>query len=156
MHNNFTEARHNLEYFVLSKVTELTKRFGFEFIETDLAPNTFTDLMFAYKNSTAGKVALPVFSGASNNTIYLTPKGNWGFRFWHDLVHCSNNFDFTLQGEIKTALVQLQDITNTFGKNSLEYRVFRIDTIGQATYTNLYGKFVDNQIAFAKHYLGEI
>lgn len=153
MVKGFIDARHNLQVIANMKVKELTKQYGFDFIDTDLAPNTFTDLMVAYQFSLENKKALPVFSGASDNTIYFDKQSNWGFRFWHDMVHCANKLDFSLQGEIQTANLQLIDVAKHFGQDSLEYKIFKIDTIGQATYSTLYGIFPDNQIEFVKHLL---
>lgn len=145
------KARANLEHFVVSKASRLAKDIGFSYIESDNAPNSFEELEEAYKHSMATRAPLPVYSGASDNTIYLSKEGNWSFRFWHDVIHASNGYKFTLQDEIECSAIQCEEVERYFGAHSLERKLFVADTIGQSVYAYLHnGAFPENQLQFVK------
>lgn len=150
------KARANLEHFVIAKAHRLAKDIGFSYIESDNAPNTYEELEEAYKLSVKTLAPLPVFSGASDKTIYLTKEGNWAFRFWHDITHVANGYKFTLADEIECSSLQCDQVSNYFGANSLELKLFVADTIGQSVYAELHGgAFPEDQLAFVKSLIKE-
>lgn len=145
------KARANLEHFVLAKAYRLAKDLGFSYIEAENAPNSFEDLKTAFYHSKTTKTPFPVFSGASDNTIYPSREGNWSFRFWHDIIHAQGGYDFTLQGEIDCSSVQCEQVLQYFGRESLEGKLFIADTIGQSVYAYLHnGEFPQDQLSFVK------
>lgn len=148
------KARVNLSNFVISKAGRLARDLGFSYIETDSAPESFEDLEAAFKHSMQTRAPLPVYMGASEDTIYTSMEANWAFRFWHDVIHASNGYRFTLEDEAKCSLKQAECIANYFGKNSDEYRLFIADTIGQSVYAEIHGGlFPDNQLSYVKSIL---
>jgi hypothetical protein len=150
------KARANLEHFVISKADRLSRDMGFSYIETENAPNTFEELKTAFYHSKTTREAFPVFSGASDKTIYLSKEGNWAFRFWHDIIHVTGGFDFTLQSEIDCSSVQCEQVIAYFGRESLEAKLFIADTIGQSVYAYLHnGEFPQDQLAFVKSLIQE-
>jgi hypothetical protein len=150
------KARANLEHFVLAKAHRLAKDLGFSYIESDNAPNNFDELEQAFKHSMNTKAPLPVFSGASENTIYLSKEGNWSFRFWHDVVHTTHGYKLTLEDEIKCSSIQCEEVAKYFGEHSLESKLFIADTIGQSVYAYLHnGSFPEHQLNFVKSLIKE-
>lgn len=145
------KARSNLTRFVLDKASRLSKDLGFSYIDTEQAPNSFEDLQEAYKHSALTHDPLPVFSGASDNTIYTSKEGNWAFRFWHDITHVANGLAFTLAEEVECSSIQAEQVSKYFGTDSLEYRLFVADTIGQSVYAALHGgEFPKDQLSYVK------
>lgn len=150
------KARANLEHFVLAKAYRVAKDIGFSYIESDNAPNSYKELELAFNHSMKTKEPLPVFSGASENTVYLSKEGNWSFRFWHDVTHVSNSYQLTLEDEIACSSIQCDQVSNYFGAHSLELKLFVADTIGQSVYAHLHdGSFPNDQLAFVKSLIKE-
>lgn len=149
-----TIARQRLTAFVIEHAEVLRRQLGFGFVETEEAPETYADLLLAWKRSILNREPLPVYSGASEGTIYTSPAGNWAFRFWHDVTHCQLRADFTHAGEVRTAKAQLRVIADRFGADSWEYRLFEGDTIGQVEYYQQTGKFLDVQLPFVAAWAG--
>lgn len=150
------KARANLEHYVIAKAHRIAKDLGFSYIECENAPNSYDELEQAFKHSMATKAPLPVFDGASENTIYLSKEGNWSFRFWHDVIHVSNGYQLTLEDEIKCSSIQCDEVSRYFGDHSLESKLFIADTIGQSVYAHLHnGAFPENQLAFVKSLIKE-
>lgn len=148
------KTRSNLHRFVIDKAARLSRDLGFSYIECEEAPNSFEELEKAYQHSLKTHEPLPVFSGASDKTIYLNNEGNWAFRFWHDITHVANGFNFTLADEIECSSIQAKQVAQYFGTDSAEYRLFVADTIGQSVYAELHGgAFPDDQLAYVKSIL---
>lgn len=149
-----TIARQRLSRFILEHAEAIRRHLGFGFIETEDAPETYTDLLLAWKRSILNREPLPVYSGASEGTIYTSPAVNWAFRFWHDVIHCQLRADFSEEGEKRTARAQLKTVADRFGADSLEYRLLEADTIGQVEYFAQHGGFVADQLAFVLERVG--
>lgn len=148
------KARSNLTRFVIDKAARLSRDLGFSYVETEDAPETYEALMDAYQHSLKTHAPMPVFSGSSENTIYTTKEGNWAFRFWHDVTHAHNQLGFTLLDEFKCSSIQAEQVSKYFGTNSLEYRLFIADTIGQSIYSELHsGAFPEDQLSYVKSLL---
>lgn len=145
------KSRNNLTRFVLDKANHLTRELGFSYIETEQAPETYENLLEAYQHSIKTHAPLPVFSGASEGTIYTSKEGNWAFRFWHDITHVSNGLGFSLMDEVKCSSIQAEQVAKYFGADTVEYRLFLADTIGQSIYAELHGGlFPSDQLAYVK------
>jgi hypothetical protein len=121
----------NLTSWVKYEAAAAAKRVGFGMRPCVDAPNTYKKLLAAHLISAKTGQLLPVFSSASENTIYTDKLGNWSFRFWHDLCHVEEGGDFTPSGEFAALVPQLSSCALTFGAQSDEYRAFYADTIGQ-------------------------
>lgn len=98
---------------------------------------------------------LPVWSGASDATIYRDPKVNHAFRAWHDATHASlpAQHSFTLQGEAETCEAQCRELLKLWPRALPLVRIIRAEIIGQATYAARFGTFPANQAAFIEEYL---
>lgn len=147
-------ASRNLTRFVIGAAARIKSATGIGYEETNDAPSTFDALKAAYAHSKRTLAPLPVWSGGSENTIYASKEGNWAFRFWHDMTHCANGWGFSLSDEVKVAEQQAQAIAHEFGSDSLEYRMFLADTVGQSLYTTMNGgTFPADQWAFVRDML---
>lgn len=147
------KARENLTLFMIRKAKHLSDSLPFGYIESDDAPNTYEELWNEYKHCNATRQPFRVYSGASDNTIYTSREGNWAFRFWHDVTHIHTQSAFDLVGEARVASVTCDEIAKVFGKTSVEYKLFALDTIGQSAYNHAHGKFPDNQLEFVRKML---
>lgn len=150
----FEKARKNLQHFYISRAHSLQKQLGFGYIECENAPNDFESLMAAFKDSVTQRKALPVFSGASEGTIYPNKEGNWSFRFVHDVYHALGKHDFSLDGESIVAKMHVEEVSTFFGKDSIEAKLIRADTLGQVEYFAKTGEFPDVQLPYVMEYAG--
>ena len=83
----FTAARHRLGHFVREQAQLLTECYGITYAAVPDAPSDLPSLCRAWAKAERSGVPFPVWSGASENTIYLGPEANHAFRFWHDSLH---------------------------------------------------------------------
>lgn len=51
---------------------------------------------------------MPIWSGASHETIWGEPRFNHLFRAFHDSIHLFYNCEFTLDGELKASSIQTE------------------------------------------------
>jgi len=56
----------------------------------------------------ANNEPIPIWSGASDDTIWGSPLANWLFRVWHDSIHCKEGCWFGLDGEIDAAVHHME------------------------------------------------
>ena len=114
------------------------------------APNTFGALSVRYATSGISEARpLPVWSGACENTIYLSPEGNYAFRAWHDLTHLRLGAGFDRDGEWAAAR-QHQREAYLAGLSRAARQLLWIDTWGQFEYGITHdGAFVEDQLQFA-------
>lgn len=73
------------------------------------APGTFAELM-----ACGGRLALPVWAGASEKTIYGDASVNWAFRAWHDRTHIRYGLDFSRAGELAAARWQITEFRSLY------------------------------------------
>lgn len=116
------------------------------------APNSWTEL-----KKHKGNKNIPVYAGASKNTIYKFAYQNFNFRAVHDFCHLKKDANFTLKGE-KTAIweqyIQLVIWLEKAGKRSRNVlKLFLIDTVLQIEYYYETKSYVENQIEFAQEKL---
>jgi hypothetical protein len=156
---NIESARINLSEFVIAKAKDLSYIFDFGYKAVDNAPNDYDSLLDAWQHAKRqteqGKDAyLPIWNGASDSTIYTSQEANYAFRFWHDCFHCAYSLEFDTRDEISLGLLQVNDVKNHFGNDSLEAKLMLADTVGQSTYAAMNnGEFPENQIAFVLSFL---
>lgn len=143
-------ARMRLSKFVREQALKITRINHINFEESEQAPETYEDICIEFSRAKTLNKPVRVFKGASDNTIYDTPATNWSFRFWHDYLHYSRELDFSMQGEKLVGAIQCANVISEFGLGSLEYQLMHIDTIGQVNHYAKTGKFVDNQLEFAR------
>lgn len=145
----FMRARKNLTRFMMEKAENLTRAFGFGYVDVEHAPNTYEDLQAAFNLSTRTHCPFPVWAGASDKTIYLHCGANYAFRFWHDAIHAIENLNFTTDDEVKIGMMQVKEIAAYFGADSIEAKMMYADTVEQSLYASRNnGEFPPDQIAF--------
>lgn len=144
---NIENARRNLSQFVIAKADEIKKKIGFGYVDMPNAPQDFDELKTAFNASRSSGFALPVWNGASDQTIYSNAGANYAFRFWHDVLHCVLNKGFSTAEEIAVGAIHIQEVQNAFGYESLEALIMYADTIGQSLYAVSHaGQFPENQL----------
>ncbi len=119
---------------------------------SDDAPNDYESLVKHVDNT--GRIC--VWSGASETTIYGDREVNYAFRAWHDFVHFTYKFNFSVVGEISTWVIQYNQLIKRFG-DSPEIRKFvsylKAEIVGQARYEVKFGEFPIDQFAFVLDYV---
>lgn len=115
------------------------------------APNLTADVPVAHLSALAGSwlrddglKLFHVFDGGVDSIIYTSPRVNYLFRAWHDLMHLNLWLGFDEASEIAVAQHQAKDI-----EPGLLREIFLADTVGQtlfASYTG--GGFVADQRGF--------
>lgn len=148
MSTDMLTARLRLSQFIRDKVARMVESSGIPFVATPNAPSTYRELRAAYGKSRLLGVALPVSNEFSGLTIYDRPDTNWACRYWHDWTHCIFGADFSLGSELHVGRVQSDEVSDHFGKGSLEHLLMLADTVGQSLYESAHGKFPDNQRQF--------
>lgn len=93
------------------------------------------------------RIALPVYDGGAELTIYPDNATNYAFRAWHDSLHLLNGYSFSREHEIKVGLIHMQQ-ARAAGLSKRDQDMLIADTIGQNEYYVKYGAYVDNQAAF--------
>ena len=82
---------------------------------------------------------MPIWEGASENTIWGRPDYNIMFRALHDTIHMRYECDFSLEGELKASRIQ-GEICDILNLPVLKI-IMHIETAGQALYYDEHGKF---------------
>lgn len=143
-------ARTRLGQFVLSRAKAVD---GPGYRASEFGISTWPDLKAKWHLCVLSGELLPVWSGGSDKTIYLSPEINHAGRYWHDATHIRLQADFSLSGELKVAAAQIELASMWFGPNSLEVLLLTADTVGQALNYAKSGMFVEDQLAFAKAFI---
>lgn len=120
------------------------------FVAVEDAPTNYYDLRQAFLK----EVPLPVYAGASDDTIYTTRQGNYAFRAWHDALHVRMYRGFSLPDELAVASEHVRAVSAEFGYDSLEATIMAIDTAGQALRWAADREHVPHQLNFVRHQLG--
>jgi hypothetical protein len=111
------------------------------------APNTWRALRDWGSYSQVGRDLLPVFDGGCDNTIYPDAATNHAFRAWHDSIHLVNGYSFSFEDECKVGLIHMQQARRA-GLSKRDQDMLVADTIGQITYYNERGDYVQDQARF--------
>lgn len=146
----FNNAAGKLGDFHIMKAAKIAKHIGIGYCISDSAPDTFEKLCMQFAHCLKNRQAFPVYSGGNENTIYGDNfEANYAFRFIHDWLHYDRKADFTPIGELQALETHIKWVSEKFGDNSLELRIFKADTIGQVCYNQVHnGAFPENQKAF--------
>lgn len=110
------------------------------FIDDD-APETYNEL----KRRFVEIGAIPVSDKFCDNTMFGDPVINVMFRVWHDHHHIKGDFDFTQDGEIKTAFAQIAELPEDWWKEKF---MILCDIVGQGSYFCTHNDFPVNQNEF--------
>lgn len=146
----FLAARQRLTEYVLAEGHRIATSMGFGWAAVEDAPQDYDSLKTAYWRSVRDRVPLPVWSGASGETMYTTPEANHAFRFWHDVLHVRYGLDFSVAGELSVAKHHIAEVAAMFGEASLEAKLMALDTAGQVLYRMVEGQHVVNQLAYVR------
>jgi len=93
-----------------------------------------------------------VSSANCSSTIYPDVDTNYAFRFVHDSRHVWLDADFSLAGEMVVAERMLTRLSHSgCFSDSLAYRLLEAETLGQALFANVYGRFPTDQMRFAQY-----
>lgn len=148
--HQFNQARHALTVWMIQKAHRIAKDFEINYEPSENAPNDFEALKLSYRDAKRNRTPLPVWSGASDATIYTSPEGNYAFRFVHDVLHVVFNADFSVQGESVVTVHHAKMAAEYFGADSLEYKMLLADGLGQVFYMAQHGQFPVDQLAYVK------
>lgn len=146
----FAKARANLSMFILKKADQVQRNVGFGYRDVPDAPNNYADLLTAWRKSKQTGLALPVWDGGSDKTVYDNPGVNFAFRFWHDSLHCMHGLTFKTSDEITIGIMQTADVSAYFGADSIESKIMYADTVLQSQYYQRHKEFVNDQYAFVE------
>ena len=147
----FNVARANLTQYVIRQAEAVRRVVGFGYVDRDEAPNTDAELIAAWEHSRKTGLAFPVWSGASENTIYLHRGGNYAFRFWHDAIHATRGLCMDVDDEVEIGMMHVKAVEQEFGVDSLEALLMFWDTVGQSMHCYCTGEFPHDQLAFVYH-----
>lgn len=89
---------------------------------------------------------IPVSGRFCEGTIWRAPRTNCAFRAWHDSIHLEFHQDFSLQGELKVAVIHQQRLGDHLDKVSRAW--LWADTAGQNFHHVIHGDFPVDQKAF--------
>lgn len=130
-------------------VTLARRLFPLGFDVLDTSPSTLEDLVASVKET--GR--FPVWSGASDDTIYADREINYAFRAWHDWCHWRYALPFNAEGEREAAYVQVAHLVRLYGGEDDVIAMAALvlcEVIGQAEAYGSHGKFPDSQRAFTE------
>lgn len=144
------KARNSLTIFMIHEAEKLRRNLGFGYVESADAPNDYEGLRAAWDVSMRTKAALPVYNGGSERTIYTMSEGNYAFRFVHDAAHVMLQANFSPAGEARVFQYLGNKVKKAFGADSMEYKLYAADTIGQVAYYAVHRDYVGDQLAFAR------
>lgn len=106
------------------------------------APSTFDHLAdAAFRRN--GMLFVPVWNGASDDTIWSGPRVNFLFRAWHDSHHLETGAGFDTVGESHLAEHGARMIDG-----ARDRAILRAETIGQVLYLDAWGTFPMRQREF--------
>jgi len=144
-------ARRYLTTFVTEQAEESSRRLGFDWRGSEVAPSNFTDLQREHRSSELSGLPLRVSSRFCDQSIYDSPRGNQAMRFWHDTSHVRLGLNFTPDDEMELGCYHLEALrAEGFAAASLEHRLLHADTIGQTLCKVTIGQFPIDQLRFAQ------
>lgn len=125
---------------------------GYDIAVDCFAPSTLEHLNLRIKLT--GRIM--VNNDHSENTIFGDAEHNFAYRAWHDWTHWIIQAPFTLEGEVKVAHRQMEDIRRVYGygkQTALFCLLIEEEVIGQAEEYAATGSFPEDQLTFAKEYI---
>lgn len=142
-------ARVRLTQFVIDKANEAEGRVGFGWSPTANAPETYSQLRGAFGRAKLTGDSLPVSDQHCEATLFLTPKHNVMFRFWHDVSHVELGLSFVHSDELDLTLWHLSELEEVgIGRGSLAYRLFEADLVGALLVNSIAKRFPYDQLSF--------
>jgi hypothetical protein len=142
----------SLELANALKELEANLPFDAGFIAQENAPSTYEELRETMALTVIEGIAYPVWSGASETTIYPTPVDNYRFRFIHDYYHYSLGKAFTPKDEVYVHQY-IEQLLKDLGVSALTRALYLADTEGQTKHHETTGQFPENQRQFAIDYV---
>jgi len=112
------------------------------------APNESEALFDWAASHVVGVDPIPVWDGASDDSIYGSPEVNYAYRAWHDATHIKLGLDFSMESEEQVSLAHVREAWDA-GLSAEDCRLLWIDSQGQNEYFKVHGDFVPNQREFA-------
>jgi hypothetical protein len=151
---DYATAKRNLSDFVLEQARITARRLGFGWQAKVEAPSQYTELVDAFDRSVLTGEALAVSSLFCTNIIYDGSKINHAMRFWHDAHHVQLGLSFSPSDELELGLWHGEQLIKAgFRRDSLEYQMIKIDTVGQNYLLAIAGRFPINQAKFVRRCL---
>lgn len=126
----------------------LARRDGVRPIPVDYSPDLA--LIHGLRRAADGILYVPVWTGASERTIWSSPAINFLFRAWHDSHHLATGADFELDAERYLARRAAEQVHGA-GARALMLAEVR----GQIDYFERWGRFPADQRAFARAYVAD-
>lgn len=144
-------ARINLSRFVQERAHQTAEALGFGWIGSDNAPSTYQQLRGAFERSKRTGEPLPVSNLFCEDTVFIEPADNIAFRAWHDFQHCILGLSFDLADEWELTLWHLDRLAEAgLGPRTREYKLLRLDLLGQVILLGVAGRFPINQGDFTR------
>lgn len=134
------DAADVLSAFIEEAAARTADEVGFGYVLIPDAPNTYSSLTEAYKDSAATGKPLPISSENSDDVIYSPPSVNGALRFWHDVNHIRRGLDFGLVDELELSIWHLGELEKAgYPPGSLAWRLLHADLTGQV-YVQAFGR----------------
>ena len=152
----FQAARARYTTFAIQAAHRLSREVGFSYKPVAVDPDLNADgaMQAEYRICSKTHRGFRIWSGASDNTVFTTPEGNYAFRFWHDVVsHAAGKLGFNADDELKAGMQWVRKVAAHFGASSLESAIAYADTCGQTMYAQGHGAFPDDQLGFVREYV---
>ena len=147
----FDQAASNLSKFVTDMAGKTAAEKGFVWTATPDAPDTYDKLTAAYKRSIQTGEPMPVSSLYCDRVIYQKPSQNYAMRFWHDTLHMTTGLTFALDDELELGLHHLAIAEqNGIKRYSMEWRMLRVDLLGQNYLLGIAKRFPIDQAEFVR------
>lgn len=142
-------ARSELTSFVQQQARETAVSLGFSYESCADAPSTYQQLRGAYAESEDSGTPLLVSNLFCDTSIFFTAEDNIRFRFWHDTSHMKLGVSFKLDDELELGMWHLEQLERAgYPKDSLPWKVFHADIVGQIQLMALIGRFPIHQRRF--------
>lgn len=142
-------AREELTEFVLLLADQTARRVGFGWVGTADAPDTWTGLRAAWRESVATRQPLPVSNAACENVIVTSPEANVAYRFWHDVTHLERDRNFSSAHELDMANFHLWEAErHGLEPGSLPWRLLYADAVGNVLHWAVLRRYVVSQKVF--------
>lgn len=143
-------ARQNLATLVHEQAEAASRRLGFGWRATELAPSTYEGLLREHKACRYSGLPLRVSTRFCDATIYVDAAANHAMRFWHDTSHVALGLSFHAEDEMELGCYHLAALRSVgFDADTAEHRLLHADTIGQTLCVATLGRFPRNQLKFA-------
>lgn len=151
----FESARVAYTVFTIRGAARLARQLGYGYDAVpDGAPDTFAAICAEHDECWKTHRAFRVWSGASDNTVFAIPEGNWAFRYWHDVCsHAIGRLSLETGDEMVAGAEWVKHVAQHFGPDSIEAMIAYADTCRQTLYEASHGYFPADQLAFVKECL---